>query len=80
MDKVILVAGILCCVISLAACQNAPEANNSSDLSEGLCSNQHCYINQLFRNTLPKEMHTQTNKQFSAASLWSEINHWDDLK
>lgn len=67
MDKVILVAGILCCVISLSACQNAPEANNSSDLSEGLCSNKHCYISQLFRNTLPKEMHT--NKQFPTASL-----------
>lgn len=36
MDKVILMACILCCAISLAACQDAPEANNSSDLSEGL--------------------------------------------
>lgn len=38
MDKLILVAAIFCCVISLAACQDASETNNStSDLSEGLC-------------------------------------------
>lgn len=38
MDKLILVAAVLCCVISLAACQDASDTNNStSDLSEGLC-------------------------------------------
>lgn len=39
MDKIILIATILCCVISLATCQDATETNNnSSDLSEGLCA------------------------------------------
>lgn len=38
MDKLILIATVFCCVISLAACQDASDTNNStSDLSEGLC-------------------------------------------
>ncbi|XP_031620844.1 protein apnoia isoform X2 [Contarinia nasturtii] len=40
MDKIILVAAVLCCVISMAACQN--EVNNStSDLSEARTFGHH---------------------------------------
>lgn len=48
-DKVILIVAILCCALSLAACQNAPEASNSSsDLSEGSCFNRlKCQLKRL---------------------------------
>lgn len=38
MDKIVLTVGIWCCIMSLATCQVTSQANNSSDLSEGLCS------------------------------------------
>lgn len=60
-DKVILVAGILCCVLSVATCQNAPEANNSTDLSEGLSSKKH----KLFRTSveLCQVFHLEKNQR-----------------
>ncbi|XP_031620843.1 protein apnoia isoform X1 [Contarinia nasturtii] len=52
MDKIILVAAVLCCVISMAACQN--EVNNStSDLSEAARTFGHHLLKRLTFAIIP---------------------------